>query len=566
MAQKSAKTTSDAAKKKAPSKPNGNDRAATADELLDAYAAEQYEPPKPQGTIGRFVLDILVVTALLGGGIYYYKGYVETKEKVAKLSQKAADALEKDDLKALTKAETTFKEILDLQPENAYALAGIAETYFHLDRHGLKKLGEAEAYLKKAEAVDAKSPERYATSAYIKIKKGQADAAARDVTALLDQDLYSPKLAHALGWAMMEQGQFTRANQVLRQSIETDFNAVRFALTLTETADRQGRQRAAIRNLDKVLSRTMNPDHGIALGWSAALRAKSYGNLQKPAKYIDTLNKLEKRLSPAGKGYKAWAEGELALALQNAKGAAEKADEAKELWGGDHPHLLSLRARSLKAQGKADESLALLREAADMKPEYRGAKWELAHALTKLGNDEALDLVKGLEDTDKTTFGAEYELFRGEHYLKKGNLTEAKAAFTKAADLGNDAEILLGLARITFQDEKAKGKKADLEAVGDAFSRALQARAIFPELQEAMAGINLWNYQVPAANQAFTDAENQFKKLRRPVPELMEFFDRVIDVWKNAKDRPVKKEAKKMIKVWEQRKADYLASVASFSN
>lgn len=566
MAQQSAKTTGDSGKKAAKARPNGNERSANADELLEAIAAEQYEPPKPLSTIGRFLRDIIIVTALLAGGIYFYKGYVDTKEQVAKLAQKAADLLEKDDLPALTKAEEHYKAILALKPKHPIALAGIAETYFHLDRHGLNKLGEAESYLRKAEAVDARSPERYATSAYIKIKKGQAAAAESEMQTLLGQDVYSPKLAHALGWAMMDQGKFTRANQVLRQSIETDFNAVRFALTLAEAAHRQGRERAAIGTLDKVLSRSMNPDHGMALGWSAALRAKSYGNLSKPAKHIDTLGKIEKRLSKMDKAYKTWAEGELALALQNPNGAIEKADAARELFGYDFPPLFSLRGRALTVLGKASAAMAAFEQGAEAKPEYRSLKWELAKAKSRAEDDSALDVVKGLEDTDQSTYGAEYELFRGDHYLRKGKLEEAKAAYTKAADLGNDAEILLGLAKITFAEEKAKGKKADLEAVGDAFTTALQARSIFPELQESMGEINLWNYQVPAANQAFVDAENQYKKLKRPVPELMAYFDRVVEIFENANDRQVKKEAKQMVKAWQKRKAEYLNSVASFSN
>jgi len=438
-------------------KTNGSAGPATPEEFLLAMEAENFESKKPNITALHAFRDIIIVGGLLAGGIYYYHNYVTVKEQVSKLAVKAVDQQEKDSLVQLKKAEKTYKEILALDDDNPVGLAGIAETYVHMTRQGVDKLAEAKKYLNQAIAAEAKSPERYATSAYIKILDGNPTAAEAEMQALLDKNLFSPKIAHAYGWAMLNQGKYLRANQVLRQAIETDFNAVRFPLTLAEVAHRQGRDRAAIKSLTKVLDRALNPEHGQAMAWSAALRAKNYGNLTRPTKLIGDLQKLESMLTPTAKAYKSWAEGELNFAMLQPAVALEKAEEASKALGKPFPPIISLKARALEAQGKIPEAIQAYEEAIAAEPEYRGVKWELAKLKSKQKDDTALDIVAGLEKSAQGMIGAEYEIFRGDHYSRKDQLDMAREAYTKAAELGNDAEILLGLAKVTFYEEKKKG-------------------------------------------------------------------------------------------------------------
>jgi len=81
-----------------------------------------------------------------------------------------------------------------------------------------------------------------------------------------------------------------------------------------------------------------------------------------------------------------------------------------------------------------------------------------------------------------------------------------------------------------------------------------------------MAVVNLWNWMVPGVESSLNEAANQFKRMKRPVPELVAFYDRAIALLNSAKDRQVKRKAKKLAKVWEQRKAEYLASVLAGNN
>ena len=172
-------------------------------------------------------------------------------------------------------------------------------------------------------------------------------------------------------------------------------------------------------------------------------------------------------------------------------------------------------------------------------------------------------MIGELESSDASPQkGPEYELFRGNHFLRTGKVEEAKQAFTRAAELGDDAEILFGLARVTFLEEKKKGNKADLEKVANDFGTASEARQTFPELQEYMAIVSLWNFQVDGAEGSFEEAEKQFKKLNRPVPELLAFYDRVVAAYEKA-EGAAKADAAKKVGPWKDKKKEYLASVAA---
>jgi|GEM_PF-3675270 len=559
--------------KQAQNKSNGKSDAMSPEDYLESIEAENFEHKKPSVSAASAFRDIFIVVALFAGGIYMYTNYVNVKQATGKLAVRAVDQLEKDSLVQLKKAEKTYLKILDLDADNGMGLAGLAETYVHMTRQGVDKLADAKANLAKAIAAESQTPERFAASAYIKILEGDAKGAEQEMKALLDKNLFSPKIAHAYGWALLEQGEYIRANQVLRQAIETDFNAVRFPLTLAEIAHRQGRERAAIKSLTKALDRALNPEHGLAMAWAAALRAKNYGNLTTPTKLISDLQKLEASITPKAKAYKVWAEGELNLAMLNAKVALEKADEALKLLGSDFPPILSLKARALKAQGDVAKGIETLEQAVAAKPEYRGIQWDLAKMKSEQKDDSALDLVAQLEKTAKGMTGAEYEIFRGDHYVRKGDFEKAREAYTKAADLGNDAEILLGLAKVTFLEEKQKGKKADLDKITGSLQSALEARKFFPELNEFMATVNLWNWMVPGASSSLAEAANQYKRLKRPVPELVAFYDRAVALLRTAQKtllkgaaRREKKRAKKLAQEWEAKKAEYLSSVLAGNN
>jgi tetratricopeptide (TPR) repeat protein len=366
---------------------------------------------------------------------------------------------------------------------------------------------------------------------------------------------------------MLEQRNYNDANKYIDAALQLGFRSVRFPLTLADVAHRRGGpegegDRAALRSLSKVLGSAMNPEHELALTTMAALRAKNFGNIDRPAKWIQTVEEKKDSIGPVALANLAWASGEFALALGDAKLALEKAEEAIKSRA-DYPPYYSLKARAQVAQGKIKDAYATYEESFTKGPLYRGMKWEYAELKSRQGDDGALPVVAELEKSDpSSSLGPEYEIFRGEHYLKKDNLAEAKKAFTKAADMGDNPEILFGIAKVTYLEEKKRGNKANLERVAEVFGQASEARATFPELQEYMAEISLWNYQVDGAQGSFEEAEKQYKKLSRPVPELLAFYDRVVEAYDRV-DKQIKKDADKLIPDWKKRKQDYLASVAA---
>lgn len=535
------------------------------EQTKSADALVEDEAPQRSTSFVRFLIDVVIIGALLAGGVFFYNKHVTTKNAVAKLSVQARDKLKKDDVASLKEAEAIYQEILELDADNPRGLAGIAEVYFRQSQHGMDTLGKSKQYLERAVKENAETPSRFATSAYIKIAEGKASEAEVEMKQLLDQNIASPKIAHAYGWALAEQSKFIEANRVLRSAQDTDFSAVAFRLTLADVAHRSGDERGAVRHLAGATAPNMNPSHQWAKAWEAALRLKNIGNLTSPAKTIEDLKKLDEegKLSEKAKGYVHWAEGELALALLNVEGALEKADAALKA-DPSYPPFKEFKARALtlaKRRKHRKEGAALYEDVVKMQPEYRGFKWTLAELRSKRRDDGALALVDELETNHQGTKGPEFEIFRGEHYLRKGELEKAKEHFTKAADMGDDAAILFGLAKVTFEEEKKKGKKADFDRVSQAFTTVNEKKSRYPELHEYLGDISLWNFVVDAANASYETAEKQYKALKRPIPEVFKFYDRTIRAFNRVKERRIRKDAKAKAKEWKTKQQEYISSL-----
>lgn len=540
--------------------PNGTVSADAVD-----LGADDVGAPKRETSFARFARDVIIVAALLGGGAFLYWKNQTTKQEVAKISLEANDKLEKDDLDSLKAAEEAYKRILELDGDNERGLLGLAETYFYMSQHGLPTRDQAEQFAKRSMEEKGRNPDIYAMQAYIQITSGRAAEAVRDLKELLEtKEIGSSKILHAYGWAHLEQGEFVEANRLVRGAQDTDFNAVRFALTLAEIAHRQGEERAAVRQLRNATAQAMNPTHEVANAWLAALSAKNYGNITSPAKLIQDVAARKDKAGPRANAMLAWAEGELALAVGNAGGAIEKAQEAQGKLK-DYAPFLDLEARALVAQKKTDDAVAVYEKAVAMKPSYRGIRVDLLRLLSDKKDDRALAMIDELQKAHAGAVDAQYEILRGEHYLKKGDVEQAKGAFTRAAELGDDPAILFGLARVAFLEEKKKDKKADLERVATAFEETITRRSTYPEAHAYMATIALWNFDIGGASASYTEAETQFKKLNRPIAEMLRFYDGVVESFQDVKEKGAKGEAEKAAAEWKKKKDEYLSSVVTAS-
>jgi tetratricopeptide (TPR) repeat protein len=521
------------------------------------------EAPKRQASFGKFLRDVLIVFAIGGGALYWYMGHTQTQEQIADLTVEARRDMARHDLPSLREAERQYREILKLDADHPPTLASMARTLYYQSNHGLDTVNEAQTFLQKAIAAGAETPTRYAAEGYLMVGQGRADEAVATVREWIEKGKAAAPVAHALGVAYLAQGQYIEANRIARQAQEADFSSVAIRLTLAEASHRNGEEKSAIKALSGIVRPNINPNHMLSKAWLAALRAKNYGSLSKPLALVQAVKDAEADdLGPITRAHLAWAEGELSMSVGNAKGAIEKADTALK-GAPDFPPYLDLKARGLLALGKTEEAMAAYEKAIGQKPLFRGIKWDLAELQSKMGDDSALALVEELEKSDPAKYkGPRYLVFKGEHALRKGNLEDAKELFTQAAEQGDDADILFGLAKVTFQEEKKKNKRADLERVAVAFQTALEKKRRFPELHEYLAGISLWDYQVDAASSEFEQAEKQYKALKLPIPKIIAFYDRTIATFENAKGPyRVRRAAKRKAKEWTERKQQYLQSL-----
>ena len=512
-----------------------------------------------------FLSFLVTVAAVLGlgcFGLYLYKGYVTTKAVIHEKSREAILLLKKNDYRSLKKAEALLTEILGHKVDHAETLARMAATQFYLASHGDPALQKARDFLVRAEAADTNSPTKHAVTAFLNIVDGNPQKAESDLKALLDQGVAAPIIAHAYGWAILEQDREEDAARILRQAKESDFSAIALRLRLAEIAERQGDGRRAVRLLEDATFANMNPNHMLGKATLAALSLRYRGSLVRPAKLIEELERAQKNnvLGPRTVMMLSWAKAELLFATGDLNTALQKVAALLETEK-HSPRLLELKARILFAQKKSAEAISAYQSAMEARPRYRSIAWALARAYSERGDSKALVLAR---EADKQTNGktsARYEIFQGEHALKQGDLEGAEAAFKRAANQSRDPAILFGLAKITFLKEKKKGRRANIDQVSKAFATTLSKRRNYPEVHEFIAGINLWNYMVDGANNEFAQAESQYKRLSYSVPKMLDFYDRVIDALGSKTSGPARSKARSLAKVWETKKKQYLASL-----
>lgn len=517
---------------------------------------------KPKAGFGSFIRDVLIVVLLGAGVVYWYYGHQTTQKQIADLTMDARNKMNRHDLKSLREAEELYREILKLDSGEEQTLASMSRTLYYQSQHGLDTVAEAKTYLQKARDEGAETPSRYASEGYLMVADGQTEQAVAQIKEWIEKGKAAPPVAHALGVAHVANGDYIEANRVCRQAREADFSNVAIQLTMAEASHKAGQEKQAIKELSAIVSPSLNENHLLARAWLAALRAKNYGNLTQPLNHLNYVKDADdERKGPRTQSFVVWAEGELSLALGNAEGALEKVAEAEKSLP-EFPPLMDLEARAHEALGQLDEAVAAYEKAISVDGLYRGIKWDLAELKSKMGDDAALALIEELEKSDPAKYkGPKYLVFKGEHALRKGNLEQAEELYTKAAEEGDDASILFGLAKVAFLEEKQKDQKADLERVGTAFQMTLEKKRRYPELHEYLAGISLWNYQPEGASAEFEQAEKQYKALKRPIPEIVAFYNRAIAAFENVKERRIKREANKYAELWKEKKQEYLQSL-----
>src|SRR5437867_2772281 len=118
MAQEQLKSRGGAEQPKRNPQPNG----ATKHEVNVGVQGGEIALRRPT-PFAKFIRDIGILLVWWGGGGYTDRQHIITKGKLAEISQKATDKLQKDDLESLKEAESLYLQMLDLDSSNDRALS-----------------------------------------------------------------------------------------------------------------------------------------------------------------------------------------------------------------------------------------------------------------------------------------------------------------------------------------------------------------------------------------------------------------------------------------------------------
>ena len=510
---------------------------------------------RPRLSLVGFIVPVALVATAGAAGLFYYDQQVTREQTIATHKKAAREATKRFDLKSLRAGQAHAEAILALDPQHPDGLAYAGLAQVGMARHGLDGTNKAEAHYRIATQTGVDTPVIHAVGGYVDILSGRADKAERDLTARLQSGGGAPIMGHALGWAKAERGAYLDARQMMRQAVDRDFSAVGYRLTLAEYAHRQGALRRAVSQLQAAYGKRGNPDLALAKAWGAALMPRVLGAYADVAKLIADVEAKGSEIGPKTAGYLAWAKAEHALSTGDSKKAAVHAQEATARLPNFAP-IEDLEARIALRRGDRKAAVRRYERAVEMKPLYRGTQWALAELKSEMGSPDALPLVAELERSASRP-SPKYELFRAEHFLRQGRLKKARSRFEAAAQLGDDPQILYGLARLTYAEEQKKGARADITKVAKQLEQVLARRRRFPEVYAYVGDLQLAQERPRPAHDNYLLAEKDYWTENRPIPEVVAFYDRVVDRFGAAKGR----RAKRFAQVWSKRKRNYLTSI-----
>ncbi len=526
-----------------------------------APAPDEDLTPRPRLGVVGFIIPVAVVAAAGTAALVYYGQAVSRATTVAGLNDEARRAAKRFDLASLKTAQAKADEVLDLDPAHPIGLSYAALVRVEMMQHGLDRRAEAEALVRTAAGAGVDTPVIRAVSGYLDILGGQPDKAERALSPIIDAGRGAPIVAHALGWAQAERGRYAEGRGIIRQAIERDFTAVAYRLTLAELAHRQGKLRRALSQLQAAYGERGNPKLLLAKAWGAALLPQVTGAYAAAHERLAEVEASRADAGPRTLALLEWARGELALAVGDVQTAQQRADAAAAQLPGFAP-VSDLLARAALKAGDRRRAVELYEQAVSAKPEYRGSKWAFARLKSDMGDPSALDLVAELESSAPQP-GPEYDVFRGEHHLRRGQLERARARFAAAAETSQDPAALFGLARVTYEEEKRKGARADVGAVARQLDAVLARRRSYPEVYAYVGDLQLDQGRLQPADDNYRLAEKDYLTENRPIPEVLGFYDRVVARLERPTTGVPRSRARALARRWGARKRTYLSSVTA---
>jgi len=484
---------------------------------IDGYV-EGFQRTERQEKEGAFksILQVLVATALFGGGLFLYWQHVQNQEQVRDLAGKAKEAMLRDNPIDLANSQKYLDEALDRDGSDSYSVVSKAllnaRLFAQFNIESAKTA--AERFTQQAEDADLQKQERYGARALLDVKAGKYAEVETRLVALINEGGRGPSIFEALARAQMQLGKSTEARKSLRSAAESEwrnprYNALTSELYLLDD-DLTNAKNFAKKALDA------NPNHIFSLLLEARVAIARDEETKKAKENLaDVLGRPEAEMNPALSAYAHMVQAEFYLYDRKYNKAITEAESAIGLDATLSGAYLA-KGLALAHSGSAD-SLATLQKGFELYP-FSPRNYHLAAlALLEAKHaDEALAVMN--QWGEKVAKDANYHVAFGNLLLSKGeeNTPEALKHFDDAIkDDPNAAEAYYQMARIS---QKAK----DYEKAVDLYNKAVGIREQYAEVYEGMGWLYAQQGHFNDAIPLFAKALTYYKASHRPRKQLNE--------------------------------------------
>ncbi|MBU8894930.1 tetratricopeptide repeat protein [Corallococcus sp. M34] len=307
-------------------------------------------------SLGSALAQIGVVAALLAGGVTYgvHRGQVRQEtETHLRMARAAAQRDNPADLAvAMQQLDALFALNADMR--DAQALAADVQAELWLEHRQPGADARAREHLERAEALGARSGERYGARAQLLLAEGKTAEAERLLEELRTQGANSPRLTLAQARVLQLKGDLAGARQAYARAADASWKDPRFATAYGEALLDEGQYTQAVEAFSRAT--TANPDHLLSRVTAALARLYAGQPRESAEPTLADVRGRGRELTPTLQARAEALQAELALAkgaMEEALGAADQAIRARA----DERFALFTRARVLAAR-KSPEARA----------------------------------------------------------------------------------------------------------------------------------------------------------------------------------------------------------------
>lgn len=490
------------------------------------------------------IVQILVGLALVGGGLFWYHGYVTEKERISNLIIEAKNAQRGDDAPALVQARGFYEKTGKVKDEDK-VLVQMAEVDAQLVyAYGMNDLKEeAHEYTNLAKDRNLMKAERFAAEGYLLLADGQAGAAETLINDMMKRGIRHPKLFHVLAEAKLAQGRAREAQSAAEEAMKLTNALVRLSITHGDALLAQGNYGSAVSSYQKAL--TLNPNHLMAR--AAILLTQAIARDGKPKLLMKEADKLLAEAAqatggtapPRTAGFLSYIKGEIAYWDNDTKGALANADAAIA----SDPRLasaFSLKARALASAGKAKDAKGVFEEALKVVPTSVIIAQAGFDALSRANmTKDGVALLESVKNANPENAHVYPPLAVAQ--AKAGMVKEATATAAIAVEkLGNASPDAL------FAKARALQAAGDLDKARESYNEAIQEKGTqlpWPEVYFEMGNIRFAEKDYAGASSLLQEAASQWTKARAPTANIVDALEAAAKALEATGDKKGRKDA-----------------------